>query len=133
MPLLYVYFVITLRRNYPKWAALLWSFALGLAIDVPSNTPGLAAATMTLMAVLQPYWLELFVPRDAIDDLAASHVSLGIVKFSLYAAVIVIAYCLVFFSLEAFSFFNIARWAWCVGGSSLLTFILILTIESVRR
>ena len=29
-PLLYVYFVAMFPRNYPKWAILLWSFALGL-------------------------------------------------------------------------------------------------------
>ena len=37
-PMLYIFFVITFHRNTPKWALLLWSFALGLAIDVFSNT-----------------------------------------------------------------------------------------------
>ena len=64
-PLLYVYFVITFQRNTPKWAILLWSFAMGLAIDVFTNTPGLAAGSMTLIAIVQPYLLELFVPRDS--------------------------------------------------------------------
>ena len=48
-PLLYVFFVITFRRSSPKWQFLLWCFALGLLIDVFSNTPGLAAGSMTLM------------------------------------------------------------------------------------
>ena len=60
IPLLYVYFTITFRRGMPKWVILLWSFALGLAIDVFSNTPGLASGSMTLIAVIQPYLLELF-------------------------------------------------------------------------
>ena len=72
IPLLYVYFVITFHRNTPKWAILLWSFALGLAIDVFSNTPGLAAGSLTLIAIIQPYLLELFVPRDSIDELEVS-------------------------------------------------------------
>ena len=25
-PLLYIYFVISFNRNYPKWAILVWSF-----------------------------------------------------------------------------------------------------------
>ena len=59
IPLLYVYFTITFHRGTPKWMILLWSFALGLAIDVFSNTPGLASGSMTLIAIVQPYLLEL--------------------------------------------------------------------------
>ena len=68
IPLLYVYFTITFQRGTPKWMILLWSFALGLAIDVFSNTPGLASGSMTLIAAIQPYLLELFVPRDSADN-----------------------------------------------------------------
>ena len=46
-PLFYVYFVAMFPRNYPKWSVLLWSFLLGLIIDIFSNTPGLAASVMT--------------------------------------------------------------------------------------
>ena len=58
-PLLYVYFVVMFPRAYPRWAALLWSFALGLTVDMFSNTPGVAAASMTLIGFLQPYLIEL--------------------------------------------------------------------------
>ena len=75
-PLLYVFFVITFRRSSPKWQILLWCFALGLLIDVFSNTPGLAAGTMTLMAVVQPYLLELFVPRDVFYSLYCHGIAL---------------------------------------------------------
>ena len=34
VPLLYIYFVISFRRNYPRWAILVWSFLLGLGVDV---------------------------------------------------------------------------------------------------
>jgi rod shape-determining protein MreD len=74
--MLYIFFVITFHRNTPKWALLLWSFALGLAIDVFSNTPGLASGSMTLIGIIQPYLLELFVPRDSIDDLEISTTTL---------------------------------------------------------
>lgn len=53
-PLLYVYFAIIFPRNYPRWASLLWSFALGLCIDMFANMPGVAAGSMTLVAFLQP-------------------------------------------------------------------------------
>ena len=72
IPLLYIYFAITFHRNTPKWAILLWCFALGLAIDVFSNTPGLAAGSMTLIAAIQPYLHELFIPRDSFEELEIS-------------------------------------------------------------
>jgi rod shape-determining protein MreD len=132
IPLLYVYFTITFQRGTPKWMILLWSFALGLAIDVFSNTPGLASASLTLIAVIQPYLLELFVPRDSAENLEVSISTLGIGKFIIYSAVLLVVYCLVFFALEAFSFFNWQYWLACAGASSLLTFALMMAIESVR-
>lgn len=46
---------------------------MGLCIDVFANTPGVAAASMTFIGLLQPYLFELFVPRDSADDLEAVH------------------------------------------------------------
>lgn len=132
IPLLYVYFTITFQRGTPKWMILLWSFALGLAIDVFSNTPGLASASLTLIAVIQPYLLELFVPRDSVENLEVSISTLGIGKFMIFSAVLLVVYCLAFFALEAFSFFNWQYWLACAGASSLLTFALMMAIESVR-
>ena len=133
IPLLYVYFTITFRRGMPKWIILLWSFALGLAIDVFSNTPGLASGSMTLIAVIQPYLLELFVPRDSAENLEVSISTLGIGKFMIFSAVLLVVYCLVFFALEAFNFYDWKYWLACAGASSLLTFVLMMAIESVRK
>ena len=55
-PLLPVYFVITFHRGYPKWAILTWSFLLGLCLDTFSNTPGVAASSMTFVLSLSTYW-----------------------------------------------------------------------------
>ena len=95
IPLLYIYFVITFHRNTPKWAILLWSFALGLAIDVFSNTPGLAAGSLTLIAVIQPYLLEMFIPRDSMEELDVSAKILGWGNFIIFSAVLIFIFCLV--------------------------------------
>ena len=54
MPMLYVYFVISMKKGMAKWAMMVWAFALGLLLDTFSNTPGVTAATMTLAAMVQP-------------------------------------------------------------------------------
>lgn len=131
-PLLYVYFVILFRRNYPQWAMMLWAFLMGLVIDTFSNTPGVSSGSLTLMAAVQPFVSRPFVPRDSADDLQPGVDTFGAGPYLLYAAIMTVLFCLVFFSLEMFSFFNLVEWAECVGGSSMLTLVLILVIDHVR-
>ena len=80
-PLLYVYFAITFRRNFPKWLVLVSCFLLGLLIDIFSNTPGLASSVMTIAGLAQCYLMNLIAPRDSAEDLAASIKTLGFSKF----------------------------------------------------
>ena len=131
-PLLYIYFVLPTRRNQSRWVTLLWCFALGICIDMFSNTPGVAAASMTFIGLLQPYLLSLFIQRDSPDDLRPSFKVLGAVKYPFYTIFIVLIYCLLFFTLEAFNFYNWLQWIECVGGSAVLTILLILTIDNFR-
>jgi len=132
-PLFYVYFVSLFPRNYPKWGVLLWSFFLGLFIDIFTNTPGLASTALTLLAFVQPPFFELFVPRDSVDDLKPSLHSIGVLKYSYYITFLVFIYCVVFFSLEMFSFSNWLHWLMCVVGSTLITLALIFTFEIARN
>ena len=131
-PLLYVYFVTMFPRNYPKWGVLTWAFAMGLTIDIFSNTPGLAAASLTAIAAIQPYFYELFVPRDSAESLEPSLVNLGPTKYSYYIVILVTLYCLLFFTLEMFSFDNLMEWLMCVTGSALITLALIFTFEIAK-
>lgn len=132
-PLLYVYFIIMFRRNYPRWAMLLWGFTLGLLIDIFANTPGVTCGTLTLAAFVQPYILRPFIPRDSADDMEPTMHSLGTAQYCYYALLMVFLFCAVFFTLEMFSFFNILLWLECIGGSTVITFLLILVIENLRR
>ena len=131
-PLLYVYFIISFRRNFPKWLVLVSSFLLGLLIDIFSNTPGLAASTMTLVALAQTYLIDLVAPRDSAEDLEASAKVLGASKFVTLSALLTLLYCLVFFALEAFNFFDVLLWLARSVVSFVLTMVLILAVESVR-
>ena len=131
-PLLYVYFVLLFPRSYPKWAVLLWSFGLGLVVDVFFNTPGVAAASMTLLGVIQPYYFEMYVSRDASENMQPSMRNIGWMKYFYYSLVMVVIYCLVFFTLDAFSFYNWVVWLKSVIGSAIITLLMILTFETVQ-
>ncbi len=132
-PLLYVYLVASFKRGYPRWGVLVWSFLLGLSVDVFSNTPGLAAASMTFIGVLQPYLLEMFLQRDSAEDLQPSVHTLGFVKYLSFTVLLTLSYCLLFFTLEHFSFFDWAKWGFSILGSTLLTVLLILVVDNMRK
>jgi rod shape-determining protein MreD len=132
MPLLYIYFAITFRRGFPRWIILLSCFFMGLIVDMFSSTPGLAAGTMTLVGFIQPFLVEKTAPRDSAEDMEISVATMGFGGFAFLSGVITTLYCLVFFTLEAFSFFEWLVWLERIIASSLLTWILILAIESVR-
>ena len=131
-PLLYVYFAITFPRNTEKGEVLGWCFFLGLLIDIFSNTPGLAAGTLTLIGMAQTYLVELFVPRDSVENLEVSAATLGWGKFSMLSGILTLIYCLLFFILEAFNFFDWQLWILRAVFSTVLTLLLMLAIESVR-
>ena len=132
-PLLYVYYVITFPRNHTRWITILLSFLLGLCVDTFTNTPGLACASMTLIAFLQPYILELFLDREDADDFVPAVKTMGWMRFIIFSMIITFIYCLVFFSLEAFNFFNWIQWLLCIVTSYLLTMALIIVIDGIRK
>lgn len=132
-PLLYVYLVLRSRRFCPKWGSLLWGFALGLSVDIFTNTPGLAASAMTLTALLQPYVLTIFIAHDNQDDVTPTLRSLGPGKYISYILILISIFCLTFFSLETFNLFNWVQWIWNIVGSTLITTVLVIVIENVRR
>ena len=131
-PLLYVYFAITFPRNTEKGEVLVWCFILGLLVDIFSNTPGLAAGSLTLIGMIQTYLVELFVPRDSAENLEVSAATLGWGKFSMLSGILILIYCLLFFILEAFNFFDWQLWILRAVCSTVLTLLLMLAIESVR-
>lgn len=131
-PLLYVYAIIGVRRDFPRWALLILAFLLGLGVDVFSNTPGVSACSLTLLAFVQPILLKLFLSHDSAEDFAPSISSLGLVRYIYFASMLIVLYCVAFYTLEMFSFFNWIIWLECIGGCAALTLLVVLVIDNMR-
>ena len=129
MPLLYVYFVLSMKKDTPKWVVMVWAFALGIVLDIFANTPGVTAASMTAAGMAQPYLLNLFITREGEDAIVPSVSTMGSKQFVKYTVALVLLYCVVFFTLDILSFFNGSKWFGCVLGSTILTVILILALD----
>ena len=132
-PLVYVYFILLFPRNQQRWVSVLWAFFLGLILDSFSNTPGETAFALTLTAFVQPYVLDLYLDRDDSNDFTPSMANMGFVKYATYVLLLTFVFCFTLFSLEAFSFFNWLQWLLCILGSWVVTCIIIIAIDSVRK
>lgn len=130
-PLLCVMMPLHFDTSQPRWSALLWCFCTGLLIDIMSNTPGIAAASLTLIGMMQPPLLKLFV-QDEEGVVKPTLKTIGFGKYLAYSTFIILVYCFVFFTLEAFSFFNPLLWLECIGTSTLLTLFCVISIEKIR-
>lgn len=132
IPFLYIMLPLHFGSEQPKWSALLWCFCTGLLVDIFSNTPGIASGSMTLIGLVQPFVLMLFLPDDD-DEFIPTLKSMGWLKYSTYVIILISIFCLAFFTLEAFSFFNPLLWIESIGASIVFSFILIMSLEKIRQ
>ncbi len=132
MPLLYVYYVILFPRKYPIWLQLPLCFLMGLFVDIFNNTPGLSAASLTLVGFVQPYLLGLYLKKEEEQNFRPSIASMGFMKFTTYALLLTLLFCLTYFTLEIGSYYYWLEWVEACFGSLLLTLLLIVLIDSMR-
>lgn len=132
-PMLYVYLPLLVQRGYPRWAQMLLCFVMGLVVDMFTNTPGLACASLTLVGFLQPYLLELYLKKEDDPAFRPSIANMGFGKYLSYSFFLTLVYCIAFFTLEAFTFTDWLMLIESAAGSLVLTLLLIITIDSLRR
>lgn len=132
-PFVYIYFILALDKDNDRIAMMVMAFALGLVVDIFSNTLGVNAGASVLIAFLRPSLLRLFSPRDEYENFEPGIYTLGIWPFARYAFVSVLLHHTVLFLLEAFSFAHIEYLLLRIFCSALLTVVLIMAIEFVRH
>lgn len=134
-PMPYVYFLLILPSNTPRWLYILLGFLLGVLIDIFGNTPGMAAATMTAIGLITPLLFNLFGPRDRDkdDNILPSMRTMERWPFVRYLLTAVFLQCLIFFSIESFSFFNWTFLLINIAGSTVLTTLFCIALELIRK
>lgn len=130
-PLFYIWMIARFDSSMSRTAILTWSFTLGLLIDMFSATPGLNAASATLLAMFQPGLVKLFVPLDRHDVIVPRFISMGGRQFVGYLLLLTLLHHTVYFILRSIPLGDWSVLALKVVFSSLLTFILMLVAERV--
>ncbi len=133
-PMPYVFFLAILPASTPRWAQLLLAFALGLLVDIFSNTPGMGAASLTAAAMFTPLLLRAFGPSELdTDDFTPSSRTMTWGGFLEYAGALAFVHIALFFSIEAFSFSDWSTALLCIGSSFAVTLIVMAAFEGLRR
>ena len=131
-PLVCVAFLLFFPLNASRIGTLLWAFALGLTVDIFSNTPGMCSASMTFVAMLNPLLLRVFSPRDAAEDMRPSYATMGRWAHIRYIAALVMVHHSVFFLLESLTFRHPLQLFLGWLGSVVLSVLLIAALETLR-
>lgn len=105
IPYLYVLFIIALPFDTPPWATLVLGFALGLAMDYFSSTPGMHAGACVLMAWTRLFMLRILAPRDGYDLTRHPNVpDMGLTWYMTFAGTLVLVHHLWLFFVEVYRF-----------------------------
>ncbi len=131
-PLVFVAFLLYFPANTSRTELLLWSFAMGLAVDVFSNSPGLASASMTLAGMLRNPLLGAMMSKDEPETATPTFHTMGAWTHVRFVFLLIIIHHSLFFSLESFSFFDLKYLAISWAGSVVLTLLVVLALETFR-
>lgn len=130
IPVVFVYFLIRLPISLKLPYLFTLAFLLGLCMDIFSDTPGVNALACTLIAALKTPIYYAYMPKDDTTSRLTPAVStMGFMEYSKYLLSFIVIYCLLAFSIEYFSFADVKDIAIMTGASSILSFIVIVTID----
>ena len=132
-PFLYIYLILMMNIDVSRSALLLWAFALGLCIDIFTNTLGMNAMATVFLAFVRPYIVNAYLPRDAFESLEPSFHTLGVANYIKYITLCVLIHHTLLLMVEYFTFVGIVQTLLRIVFSSLLTIVLILAICKMKE
>lgn len=132
-PFLYIYLILKFESDTPRNTLMLWAFALGLLVDIFSDTPGMNAAATVWLAFVRPVVLQLFVPRDTVEAFVPSMRALGIAPFLKYLVVCTFIHHIALLCIESFSFAHLSILLLRIAASTLLSVACILALEGTLK
>jgi len=126
-PLPYIYLLIIFNRNTPRWVLLLVGFILGLTMDSYTNLSGIHAAACVVLAMVQPVYMDLFIPRELQDErsLAPSVNTLRWMGFLKFVFICVLTHHFILIMLVFFSINDVMGIVMRVVGCTLLSMLVI--------
>ena len=130
--MIYVLFILSLPVRFPRSLLLLLAFAMGLIIDIFSNTLGIHAFATVFVAFMRNPVINIFTSIDEGNNPTPSFHSFGVGAYVRYVITIVLLHHTTLFLLEAFSLMNVVFLVPKILISSAVTILLILATQSLK-
>lgn len=136
VPFVFIYLIVMLPLTMSTNLSVLLGFLAGFGMDLFADTPGMNSLSCTLLAFARKPLFHLYVTMD--DDLAGrspSTQTMGPAAFLKYVLTVSLVYCTLIFSIEAFQIFIPELMLTRIVASTLYTFLLLYTLDSllIRR
>ena len=132
VPLIFIYFIISLPIGINLNLLYTLSFLIGFIVDVFSDTMGLNSLSCILMSVVKTPVFYAYIPRDDESRFMYPSIrSMGWMNYSKYLISMTAIYCLLLFVIEYLSFASFGLILLMFAGSTILSFFLMLAVESI--
>ena len=132
-PMVYVLLLLILPTQLPRWIEMLIGAVVGLIIDVCNNSLGVHMAACVAIS----FWRPILLKKSSQDieriKGEISSLNIGMVEYMKCALIMVMTHHFMVFMLEAWSFHNWWMIILQTLLSSILTLLVILGYEIIRR
>ncbi len=123
-PYLYIVFVFLYPLKEKKIPLLFYSFLLGLSVDFFSDTGGIHAFSITIIAYIRLFFVKIYFNKLEIDYPFFSLKAESFGKIFNYVVTLTVIHHFIFFSLANFSFHNFSNVLSNTFFSSIFTLVL---------
>lgn len=129
-PYFYIYFILLLPFETPRWLLLLSAFLLGISLDAFTNTFGLNASACVLMAFVRPFVISaISTGTEFMVGHSPSLKNQGMKWFAYYSIILVLVHHFALFYLEIFRFTEFFQTLFRVLLSSVFTLLIVFIAE----
>lgn len=129
-PYFYLLFILLMPVSTPRYAVLLFSFFLGLVVDIFSDTLGLHASATVLLGFFRSPVINLLSVRESDQPDFPGLKQNGLKWFLLYIGILVTVHHFWLFYLEVFTFQDFFRTFFRAVFSSVFT-VFIITLSQL--
>lgn len=132
VPFIFIYFILRLSIGMSQIWVLTLSFLMGFLVDVFSDTPGVNSLACTVLAAVKPTVFYAYVARDdKTKRIVPAICTIGWQDYSKFALTMCFIFCFLVFTIEFMSFAGVEEILLMTIASSLLTFVLIIAMDSL--
>lgn len=132
-PFVYIWAIIMLPIELPRWAQMLIGAAIGAVMDISTHAPGIHMAACVMIAYLRPLLVAHYVQDIERMKGGITIQAIGMSNYLRMLTVLVLVHHTMVFLLEAFTFRHFGITLLQIIFSGLFSFALVLMFEYVRK